>query len=284
MKYMGSKSRIAKAIVPIIQQYIDDNKITNYIEPFCGGCNVIDKIKCDTRIASDINPYLIALLKRVQNKELLYDEVSKELYDKVRDSFNNKDNAYADWEYGNIGFLASYNGRFFDGGYAKPGYEKLRNGGQRYRDYYRESKDNILSQNLDGINFVNNDYRKLNVNSSLIYCDPPYANTKQFANSLRFDHDEFWNYMRKWSENNIVLISELNAPEDFECIWEQSVSRSIKSTDKSRDIEKLFVNKNCLVHNKKQIQQIKLQREIAKSVKNDYVSVKPHQLLGGQEI
>lgn len=30
-----------------------------------------------------------------------------------------------DWELGNIGFLASYNGRFFDGGYAKPGWEKL---------------------------------------------------------------------------------------------------------------------------------------------------------------
>lgn len=25
---------------------------------------------------------------------------------------------------GNIGFLASYNGRWFDGGYAKSGYEK----------------------------------------------------------------------------------------------------------------------------------------------------------------
>ena len=104
---MGSKSRIAKDIVPIIQKYINDNEITSYIEPFCGGANVIDKIKCKNRIASDINPYLVALLKRVQNKENLYEEVSKELYDTVRTSFNNKDNAYADWEYGNIGFLAS---------------------------------------------------------------------------------------------------------------------------------------------------------------------------------
>lgn len=145
IKYMGSKSRIAKDIVPIIQKYIDDNEITSYIEPFCGGANVIDKIKCKNRIASDINPYLIALLKRVQNKEELYDEVPKELYDKVRASYNNKDNSFENWEYGNIGFLASYNGRFFDGGYAKSGYEKLKNGGQRYRDYYRESKDNIIS-------------------------------------------------------------------------------------------------------------------------------------------
>lgn len=107
MKYMGSKSRIVKDIIPIIQKYIDDNEITSYIEPFCGGANVIDKIKCKYRIGADINPYLIALLKRVQNKERLYDEVPKELYNKVRTSYNNKDGAFADWEYGNIGFLAS---------------------------------------------------------------------------------------------------------------------------------------------------------------------------------
>lgn len=46
---MGSKSRIAKYIIPIIQRYIDDNKINTYIEPFCGGCNIIDKIKSDKK-------------------------------------------------------------------------------------------------------------------------------------------------------------------------------------------------------------------------------------------
>ena len=37
MNYMGSKSRIAKYIVPIIQSYIDDYGINTYIEPFVGG-------------------------------------------------------------------------------------------------------------------------------------------------------------------------------------------------------------------------------------------------------
>lgn len=37
MNYMGSKSRIAKYIVPIIQSYIDNNNINTYIEPFVGG-------------------------------------------------------------------------------------------------------------------------------------------------------------------------------------------------------------------------------------------------------
>ena len=37
MKYLGSKSRIARYIAPIIQDCIDTNNISTYIEPFVGG-------------------------------------------------------------------------------------------------------------------------------------------------------------------------------------------------------------------------------------------------------
>lgn len=37
MKYMGSKSRIAKYIVPIIQKHIDNNDYQCYAEPMVGG-------------------------------------------------------------------------------------------------------------------------------------------------------------------------------------------------------------------------------------------------------
>lgn len=81
----------------------------------------------------------------------------------------------------------------------------------------------------------------------MIYCDPPYANTKQFANSHNFDHNEFWEVMRQWSINNYVLISELSAPDDFVCIWQKDVQRSIKVNDnKMRAVEKLFVYKDGL--------------------------------------
>lgn len=243
MKYMGSKSRIAKHIVPIIQECIDRNQIDTYIEPFVGGANVIDKIKCENKYGSDNNKYLIALLQRAKNKEPLLHEVPRELYNDVR---SNQDNEkYDDWFVGNVGFLASYNGRWFDGGYAKAGYEKTKNG-QRYRDYYQEAKRNILKQadSLVDTWFLHKDYREWNeLENCVIYCDPPYANTKQYANSLKFDYGEFWDTMRKWSKNNIVLISEQNAPDDFGYIWRQEVSRSIKANDKSRSVEKLFTYK-----------------------------------------
>ena len=67
MKYMGSKSRIVRHIVPIIQDYIDKNGNSVYVEPFVGGANVIDKIKCEYRVGADINKYLIALFHHIQS-------------------------------------------------------------------------------------------------------------------------------------------------------------------------------------------------------------------------
>ena len=47
MKYLGSKAKLAKYIVPILQNYIYKNNIKTYIEPFVGGFNIIDKITCN---------------------------------------------------------------------------------------------------------------------------------------------------------------------------------------------------------------------------------------------
>lgn len=178
MKYMGSKSRIAKYIVPIIQGYIDKNNVQTYWEPFVGGANIIDKVKCPRRIGSDKNPYLIALLQRVQGGGELYPDVSRELYNEARQAYQNNDSSkFTDWQLGNIGFLASYNGKWFDGGYAKPVYEKTKHG-ERYRDYYREAKQNLLNQadSLQGIQFLTGDYSKMIFTAGrprLIYADPP---------------------------------------------------------------------------------------------------------------
>ena len=247
---MGSKSRIAKHIVPILQKYIDENNITCYVEPFVGGANIIDKIKCEYKFGSDVNCYLIALLQHIQQGLPLLETVPKQLYDKVRSAYNNRDTSmYEDWYVGNVGFLASFNGRWFDGGYAKTVYEKTQNG-LRERNYYREAKDNLLKQsaNLKDIDFAYANYKNLVLPPKevqcLVYCDPPYNNVKKFANSTHFDYKEFWQWVRdSTKDNNIVIVSELYAPDDFEVIWEQKVLRSIKPNDKRNVTEKLFIYK-----------------------------------------
>lgn len=239
MKYMGSKSKIANNILPIIHQRIEDYKIKTYIEPFCGGCNVIDKVICNRKIASDNQKYLIELLKNAKKVNDLPDEISKEHYSKVRECFNKKGTYYPDWYIGAIGFLASYNGRFFDGGYA--GIVKTKSGA--IRNYYNEAKRNLEDQiqNLKGIEFKNVDYQYYsNYKDCLFYLDPPYKNKKQYGTSKGFDHDEFWNWCRYMSKKNIVLISEQEAPYDFECIWQQDVKRTIDNNKRVKAVEKLF--------------------------------------------
>lgn len=137
MVYMGSKAKITDYIVPVIQSHIAVSGSRTYIEPFCGGCNVIDKIKANNRIAADKNEYLIALFKHLQSGGKLPDAVPKEEYDRVRADKE----SFPAWYVGAVGFLASFNGRFFDGGYAGIGYDR-----GRKRDYFRENSNNILKQ------------------------------------------------------------------------------------------------------------------------------------------
>lgn len=249
MKYMGSKSRIAKDIVPIIQSFIDNNNITSYYEPFCGGCNVIDKIKCQNKYVSDINKHLMMMWAHLISEESWRDlpnTVSKEHYSDVRDCYNTDSHRYPDWYIGAIGFLASYNGRFFDGGYAGIVHTKA----GTVRDYYDEAKRNFTSQVASFIDKNNTgfgwcDYQNLanptcNVNNSVIYCDIPYQGVKQYNTSKNFNYEQFWNWARGMSKNNIVLISELNAPEDFECIWSQEILRTVDNSKRVASVEKLF--------------------------------------------
>ena len=235
---MGSKSRVAKHIVPVLQGIIDREEIRTYIEPFCGGCNIIDKIRCSSKIANDKQLYLIELLKNVERVKELPDEVTKEHYSEVRDCYNKRSQTYENWYIGAIGFLASYNGRFFDGGYGA--YVTRKSTGKTY-NAYKEAKDNLLNQDLSGIKFVSGDYKDLIIpKGSLVYCDPPYEGTKQYGINKDFNHEEFWNWIRGLSRHAIVIISEEKAPDDFECIWEQEVQRSMNKDNKYNKVERLF--------------------------------------------
>ena len=116
MKYMGSKNRIAKEIIPIMLNY--RKKDQWFIDLFCGGCHIIQNID-GNRIANDKNKYLIAMWKGLQEDRERPKIISKELYSKARTEYNNGTNIeFDDFMIGWIGWMGSYNGRFFDGGYS----------------------------------------------------------------------------------------------------------------------------------------------------------------------
>lgn len=240
MKYMGSKSRIAKQLAPIIQAYIYEFEATTYIEPFVGGANMIDKIKCETKIGYDKSKELIALLTHAKNSTGYPDDIPKELYNKVRTSYNNNDDTYTDTEKGIVGFLASCKGRFFDGGYS--GTRTGKDG--KVRNYYDEAKRNLIKQSpllKDTLFFSVNTYKDIEIpNGSVVYCDPPYKDTKQYGTSKGFSHDEFWQWVRDISKHCVVLVSELQAPDDFECIWQQDLKIAMNNDTSKINTERLY--------------------------------------------
>lgn len=212
MVYMGSKARIAKYIVPIIQSYVKDV----YVEPFVGGANVIDKIHCPMRIGYDSNKYLIALLNNKEKVTSLPDRMSREEYCKVR---ANKD-AYDYWYVGAVGFLASYNGRFFTGGYGAE---------EGTRNRFAEHKRNFLEQDTSGIRFVCTDYRDAEIPSgSTVYCDPPYAGVQKY--SEKFDSAAFWEWASKLAKRCTVLVSEKQCPLDnVALLWQGELGHRVNN-------------------------------------------------------
>ena len=238
---MGGKSRIAKYIVPIIQKCIDDNNLETYIESCVGGGNIIDKIKCKNRIGNDSNEYLIDFWNAMQNGlDLNSIKMDKDTYKDIRD---NKEK-YPKYMVAVAGILASYNSKWF-AGYAKTHIAKAPSDKNVVvRNYYQESINNVLKQmpNLMDVKFICGDYKSIDVNNTMIYCDPPYENTTGFKD--KFNHSDYWEWVRKVSIDNFVLCSEYQAPDDFIEIWSGDVKITLDNASRSKSTEKLFTYKN----------------------------------------
>ena len=78
----------------------------------------------------------------------------------------------------------------------------------------------------------------------MIYCDPPYKGTKTYNTSKNFDHEQFYEWCREQAKKNVVFVSEYEAPEDFECVWQQEVKSSLSANGVAGgnkvSVEKLF--------------------------------------------
>lgn len=233
MRYMGSKARLVKHILPIILQ--DRQQGQTYVEPFCGGMNMMAKVK-GKRIANDLHTQLIALWHA-----LIYENwqppayISETIYQLVK----HKPYVFPNYMVGYIGFN-SFGGKWF-GGYPRDKQGK--------RNYWQEYRNNILKQVplLKGVELKNECYTRLQIpKQSIIYCDPPYKNTTGY--SITFNHGAFWMWCRlKHNQGHRIYISECQAPNDFKRVWEIPVKNTISnlksSHKKGSRIERLFIPK-----------------------------------------
>lgn len=135
---------------------------------------------------------------------------------------------------GFVGFGCSFGGKWWGGLAAN-----------KKGDNYCARAERSLLKDLPGVQsatFTCLDYKDVEVpDGAVVYADPPYANTTGYSLGV-FNSDEFWDYMRKLSKRCDVYISEEQAPDDFECVWEQELTRTLdyNKNNQPKKIERLF--------------------------------------------
>ena len=226
MKYLGSKSRIVNDILPIMLSEMEGKSA--FVDAFCGGCSVIENVPSQyRRIANDNNKYLIAMWKSLTN-----DRCRKPPMRIERDFY---------CDVGWVGFMGSFNGRYFDGGYS--GHNVTSTNGKS-RDYISENINNTLKQipKLKGVEWQSGNYWEMEIpDNSLIYCDIPYKDTKQYSTSKNFDYEKFYEWCKEMKNNgHTIFVSEYNMPDDFKCIWSKQITNAMHQTNTKKPIEKLF--------------------------------------------
>ena len=201
------------------------------------------------KIASDACLPLVTLLKAVQSGWIPPEILSEDDYNwlkAIQDPYDPM-TAFA-------GFGCSFAGKWF-GGYArcKRGDNYAKNTGsslrkQFGRNYATNARNGLLKNVNEDVIFLCADYRALNPENALVYCDPPYAGTTGYSAIGKFDWNEFWDTMRVWSAlGNTVLISEYTAPADFTCVMEIQTKTEIRTkTGREPRIERLFKLTDCL--------------------------------------
>lgn len=240
MRYQGGKSRISKQIAEIITNLRPQigGQVCDFVSLFCGSCSIESKVTGFSRkILNDKHEYLIAMLKGVQSGYELPDAITPEEYKYIREH-KDEDKILT----GFVGFGCSFGGKWF-GGYAR---------NKTGTNYAAQSKKSLLKDmaGLMDVEFTCSDYRDVELSKNcIVYADPPYDGTTGYGRE-KFDSAEFWDYMRKISQNHIVLISEQTAPEDFISIWSKPFTRTLDRNKENqfKVTEQLFVHKRNEVY------------------------------------
>lgn len=180
-------------------------------------------------ICNDKQRYLISMLKAVKAGYELPDAVTEEEYKRIKANID--DDPILS---GFVGFGCAFGGQWF-GTYARSG----------DRNVCKQAKNSLLKKlaKLQNAEFLCEDYRDVELpEGAVVYCDPPYAGTAGYLGE-KFDSEAFWDYVREISKNHLVFVSEMNAPDDFTCIWEKPFKRTMCSDASKRKVvvEKLFM-------------------------------------------
>lgn len=240
---MGSKRRIAKYILPIMEAARKPGQ--TWVEPFCGGCNTLKLVR-GKRWGNDIHLELIAMYKALQKGWVPPDQINEDEYKRVMKTGSPELKGYA-------GFTHSFGGKYgstYRRHTDKRIGEEIR--GIKLKGSYlnvayvgKVNKNLILSEIplLKTVHFTNQNYFDLSFEKPvLLYCDPPYAGVSKYE-TKQFNSRNFWHWCRKMKlEGHTVFVSEYSAPDDFKIIWSGEIKTALNkhSASSFTVTEKLF--------------------------------------------
>lgn len=221
MRYVGGKSRIAKHIEGVILARRGHRQ--RYVELFIGGGAVLARIAphFEHVRAGDVSPDLVLMWQAVAQGWTPPTEVDDTMYAYLRDAEPSAIRGF-------VGFGCSFGGKWF-GGRARGG--KMADGSPR--NHAAESARAVarIAQGIRGASIAQRDYRDWAVDANtVIYCDPPYADTQGYAAAGAFDSAEFWSVAEKWHRTGaLVVVSEYSAPEGWVPVVEKSHRQSLQN-------------------------------------------------------
>ena len=240
MAYQGGKQKLGKEIHDVILFLENELEWTNkdgtrypYFEPFVGFCGVFKHFCRDndrSLHACDISKDIIDMWRALQNGWKPSGKCAYATWNRLKTAEPSPSRTL-------YGHVCSFGGQFFTHFLNDP-------------KYAQRGSLNVKNTALDLANVLFHDassYDAFEPKNMTIYCDPPYRNNKVINQHFKhFDHDRFWETMRRWSKHNLVLVSEYTAPDDFACIWEKQ--RKNFATDKQGVLstERIFVHRSNL--------------------------------------
>ena len=231
MRYMGSKGRYAKYIIPHLMAEHDQSK--PYVEPFVGGGNIFSKVPANIKWGNDTAKYAVALLEGLSKGWVPPNSLSEKEYQAIR----SEPHKYPPALVGFAAYCCSYAGKFW-GGYWRANDTK-----GNPRDPASEQSRNLEKQRrgLVGARFTLGSFHEMCIpEGSTIYCDPPYKGTTGYQSD--FDHVMFWDWCKYQTVRGCrVFVSEYTAPDWVDCVWEKQVTNSLtKDTGAKVGVERLF--------------------------------------------
>ena len=265
--YKGSKNKIAENIIAQLPS------AKHFYDLFGGGgamshCALMSG-KYEFVHYNELNPLVFKTFKMAINGEFKGENrwISKEDFERLKDtdpyvaccfSFGNSFRTYAYNTETEKFKKAVHYSIFFDDNSLLNDYIDLKdfkysskNIKERRLELQRYMKTNLIEKlerlerlqelNIGGRVLLSNlSYEKVPIeNNSVIYCDPPYANTDTYC--ISFDHEKFYEWLRDCREkNHQVFISEYQMPSDFFEVYFKEKRCVFNDQKVSKKLEKLF--------------------------------------------